>query len=108
METSSEYRRFAQECHRLAREAKTERHRKIMQEMAQAWERLAKETDGEGAHPSPRRHFAPAFGRSPWPARPNQTCAQCNRAARAFGPWRARAISKHPAAQPQHSPGLPH
>ena len=53
METSSEDRRFAQECHRLAREAKTERHRKIMQEMAQAWERLAKETDGEGAHASP-------------------------------------------------------
>jgi hypothetical protein len=53
METSSEYRRFAQECHRLAGEAKTERHRKIMQEMAQAWERLAKETDGEGAHASP-------------------------------------------------------
>ena len=66
METSTEYRRFAQECDRLAREAKTERHRKIMQEMAQAWgkimqemaqawERLAKETDGdgEGAHASP-------------------------------------------------------
>jgi hypothetical protein len=53
METSSEYRRFAQECHRLAGEAKTERHRKIMQEMAQAWERLAKETDGEGVHASP-------------------------------------------------------
>src|SRR5437016_1353992 len=28
METSTEYRRFAQECDRLAREAKTERHRK--------------------------------------------------------------------------------
>ena len=55
METSTEYRRFAQECDRLAREAKTERHRKIMQEMAQAWEKLAKETDGdgEGAHASP-------------------------------------------------------
>jgi hypothetical protein len=53
METSSEYRRFAQECHRLAREAKTERHRKIMQDMAQAWERLAHEADGEGAHASP-------------------------------------------------------
>jgi hypothetical protein len=51
METSTEYRRFAQECHRLAREAKTERHRKIMQEMAQAWERLAKETDRAHAPP---------------------------------------------------------
>ena len=53
METSSEYRRFAQVCHRLAREAKTEPHRKIMQEMAQALEKLAKETDGEGVHASP-------------------------------------------------------
>jgi hypothetical protein len=53
METSTEYRRFAQECQRLAREARTERHRQIMEEMAQAWERLAKETDGGGAHASP-------------------------------------------------------
>jgi hypothetical protein len=53
METATEYRRFAQECQRLAREAMTERHRKIMEEMAQAWERLAKEVDGEGAHASP-------------------------------------------------------
>jgi hypothetical protein len=53
METSTEYWRFAQECQRLAREAKTERHRQIMEEMAQAWERLAKETDGKGAHASP-------------------------------------------------------
>jgi Skp family chaperone for outer membrane proteins len=52
METSTEYRRFAQECRRLAQEAKTERHRKIMEEMAQAWERLAKEADLEGAHAS--------------------------------------------------------
>jgi len=53
MEPAIEYRRFAQECRRLAREAKTERHRVIMEEMAQAWEMLAKETDREGAHASP-------------------------------------------------------
>jgi hypothetical protein len=51
METATEYRRFAQECRLLAREAKTERHRQIMEEMAQAWDTLAKETDG--AHASP-------------------------------------------------------
>jgi len=50
METSTEYRRFAQECDRLAREAKTERHRKIMQEMAQAWEKVAKEADPKSSH----------------------------------------------------------
>jgi hypothetical protein len=53
MESSTEYRRFAQECRRLAREAKIERHRKIMEEMAQAWDTLAKEADREGAHASP-------------------------------------------------------
>ena len=53
METSTEYRRFAQECRRLAREAKTERHRKIMEEMAHAWDRLAQEAEPEGSHASP-------------------------------------------------------
>jgi hypothetical protein len=53
METSTEYRRFAQECRRLAREAKTERHRKIMEDMAGAWDRLAKEAEPEGSHLSP-------------------------------------------------------
>jgi hypothetical protein len=50
METSTQYRRFAQECRRLAREAKTERHRKIMEEMARAWDRLASEADEEASH----------------------------------------------------------
>src|SRR6266516_30883 len=41
METSIEYRRFAEECRRMAREAKTERHRKILEDMAQAWQKLS-------------------------------------------------------------------
>jgi len=53
METTTEYRRFAQECRRLARDAKTERHRKIMEEMAQAWDQLAKEADEEASYASP-------------------------------------------------------
>jgi hypothetical protein len=53
METSTDYRRFAQECHRLSREAKTERHRKMMEEMAKAWEKLAKETDQQSSHALP-------------------------------------------------------
>jgi hypothetical protein len=53
METSTEYRRFAQECRSLAREAKIERHRNIMEEMARAWDQLAKEADGEASHASP-------------------------------------------------------
>ena len=53
METSTEYRRFAHECRRLAREAKTERHRKIMEDMARAWAQLAKEADEEASHAAP-------------------------------------------------------
>jgi hypothetical protein len=52
METSIEYRRFAEECRRMAREAKTERHRKILEDMAQAWQKLAKEADLESSHAS--------------------------------------------------------
>jgi hypothetical protein len=52
METATECRRFAQEC-RLARDAKSERHRKIMEEMARAWDRLASEADGEVSHAPP-------------------------------------------------------
>ena len=53
MEPTTEYQRFAEECRRLALEAKTERHRKIMEEMAQAWMQLAEETDQESSHASP-------------------------------------------------------
>jgi hypothetical protein len=53
METATEYQRFAQECRRLARDAKTERHRNIMEDMARAWDQLAKEADEEASHASP-------------------------------------------------------
>jgi hypothetical protein len=50
MEPSTEYQRFAQECRRLAQQAKTEQHRRILEEMAQAWEKLARETNPKGSH----------------------------------------------------------
>ena len=53
METATEYRRFAQECRRLARDAKTERHRKIMEDMARAWDKLAQEAEREASHAPP-------------------------------------------------------
>jgi hypothetical protein len=52
METSTEYKRFAEECRRLAREAKTAQHRQILEEMAQAWEQLAKEPEAKGLQAS--------------------------------------------------------
>jgi hypothetical protein len=45
METSAQYREFAEECDRLAREAKTDTHRKILEEMAKAWRTVAAEAD---------------------------------------------------------------
>jgi len=52
METTTEYQRYAEECRRLARQAKTEQHRRILEEMAQAWEELAKEEEPTGSHAS--------------------------------------------------------
>jgi hypothetical protein len=53
MEPSTEYQRFAQECRRLAQQAKTEQHRRTLEEMAQAWEKLAKETNHKGFRSPP-------------------------------------------------------
>jgi hypothetical protein len=46
-ETSAQYREFAEECDRLAQEAKTGHQRKILEEMAEAWRRVAAEADNE-------------------------------------------------------------
>jgi hypothetical protein len=43
MESSKEYLEFAEECDRLAKEAETERHRRILRKMAEAWRQVAKE-----------------------------------------------------------------
>jgi hypothetical protein len=45
METSTQYREFAEECDRLAAQAKATRHRKILEEMAEVWRKLAEESD---------------------------------------------------------------
>ena len=44
-ETSAQYRKFAEECDRLAKEAKADDHRKILEEMAEAWRIVAAEAD---------------------------------------------------------------
>jgi hypothetical protein len=43
-EMKKQYREFAEECDRLAREAKTDAHRKILEEMARAWRMVAAES----------------------------------------------------------------
>jgi Skp family chaperone for outer membrane proteins len=53
MELSTEYQRFAEECRRLAQQATTEQQQRILEEMAQAWEKLAKETDLEDSYSQP-------------------------------------------------------
>jgi hypothetical protein len=42
METSArKYEEFAAECERLAKDAREERHRSVLMEMAEAWRQLA-------------------------------------------------------------------
>jgi BMFP domain-containing protein YqiC len=45
MRTPDEYREFAAECYRLAAEAKTKAHQKLMEEMARAWSEVAEEVE---------------------------------------------------------------
>jgi hypothetical protein len=47
LETSAQYREFAEECNRLAKQVTTDGHRKTLEEMAEAWRRVAAETDNE-------------------------------------------------------------
>jgi hypothetical protein len=47
LETSAQYREFAEECNRLAEKAKAVSHRKILEEMAEAWRIVAAEADNE-------------------------------------------------------------
>jgi Domain of unknown function (DUF4872) len=43
METASRriYEKFAAECERLAKDARTDHHRTVLREMAEAWRKLA-------------------------------------------------------------------
>jgi BMFP domain-containing protein YqiC len=45
MRTPDQYRESAAECYRLAAEAKTETHQKMMEEMARAWSQVAEEVE---------------------------------------------------------------
>jgi hypothetical protein len=47
MTLSTQYREFADDCLRLAKQANDERHRKILKEMAEEWSKLAEKTDKE-------------------------------------------------------------
>ncbi len=45
METSAQYNEFAEECDRLAKQATTDGHRLILEEMAETWRMLAADAD---------------------------------------------------------------
>ena len=52
MNPSLQYRGFAEECRRLAEQVESERHPRILHEMALAWSKLADETEPAGLQPS--------------------------------------------------------
>jgi hypothetical protein len=41
MEAHDKYREFAAECERLAKQAKSDHHGKVLREMAEVWRKLA-------------------------------------------------------------------
>ena len=45
MQSGKQYRDFAEECRRLMNGAKTDRQRRILEEMARTWLALAEETE---------------------------------------------------------------
>ena len=45
MRKSDQFREYAEECERLARQTVAEHHRKILLEMAETWKKLAEESD---------------------------------------------------------------
>ena len=49
MNPSRDYRKFADECYRLAGDAQTEQQRNILREMAAAWEELADADEHSGS-----------------------------------------------------------
>ncbi len=49
MRKSEQFREFAEQCERLARQAAAERHRKILMEMADTWKRLAEDSERKEA-----------------------------------------------------------
>jgi hypothetical protein len=53
MQASLEYRRFAEECERLARRAGTQRQRDVLLEMAAAWKQLAEAAESKGIEDRP-------------------------------------------------------
>jgi hypothetical protein len=79
-ETSAQYREFAEECDRLAKQAKTDGERKILEEMAKAWRRVAAEANNK------RYLSADCFSSASFScssAKRNHTCAMCSSEARA-------------------------
>lgn len=54
MESPAKYREFAEECERLAKQTRDDRHRAVLLEMAQVWKQLAEADDRKGIGESAR------------------------------------------------------
>jgi BMFP domain-containing protein YqiC len=65
MRTPDQYREFAAECYRLAAEAKTKTHRKMMEEMARAWSEVAEEVETKINQQNEARRIAANIAKLP-------------------------------------------
>lgn len=52
MEMLPDYRKFAEECRRLARRVESEQHKAILEQLAEVWLRLAAAAEQKGSRPS--------------------------------------------------------
>jgi hypothetical protein len=58
MQPSKEFLELAEECDRLAQEAETERHRRLLSKMAEAWRKVAKERAHAYSQPNSPTSFS--------------------------------------------------
>ena len=65
MDPSTQYRSFAEECRRLAEQVESDRHRRLLHEMALAWSKLADKTESSGTSTFDLMGFVFCVGRHP-------------------------------------------
>lgn len=99
MQTRTQYRDFAEECE--AKQAEMERQRMILNEMAEAWKKLAEEADPVGV-PSGHRERGLALSQRPLAGLAQVKESACA-AVKRDGPCRRRGRIPRRASRPERS-----